>query len=553
MPLHQSILRIALPALLLAAGGAAFAHSEHGTLYVATTGVDAGDCREARKPCKSLMYAISRALKGEQIRVAAGTYEFDRTESVLLVGEMVDIAGGYTTRDGFARRDPEANATFIVGPSTQYRDRLAARGLTLVQDQKGMGLEEAVGDTEEIEDDPRVEAVCSGGQAGPFPCHGVNLLRWVKLSAFSTQPSAGNDIWGFIDLNDRREYAIIGLSNGTGVVEVTKPRQPRVVGTIPGPSTTWRDIKVSQRFDPATQRWRAYAYGTADAVNQGLQVIDLTNLPESVSLAATYREFASAHNLYMSNVNYATGVALPGAKPYIYIAGSNLSRGAFRVLDISDPINPVEVTPPPGNTQYVHDGTSMLLTGARAAECANGHDPCEVFIDFNENTVDLWDVTEKAAPVRLSSTGYPGASYTHSGWWSEDTNYVFIQDELDESNFGVNTQLRTLDIHQLRNPFISNTWVGPTPAIDHNGYAKGNRYYMSNYRHGLTILDISDANDPQEVGNFDTYPANDSTFFNGAWGVYPFLPSGNIVVSDIERGLFILREQSPAEAPAEGR
>jgi choice-of-anchor B domain-containing protein len=398
-----------------------------------------------------------------------------------------------------------------------------------------------------------VQATCTGGMAGTFPCHGVDLLKWVKLSAFSTHPTAANDIWGFRDRNDGREYAIIGLSNGTGVVDVTNPRQPRVVGTIPGPSTTWRDIKISQRFDQATQRWISYAYGTADAVTQGLQVIDLTNLPDSVSLAATYTAFASAHNLYMSNINYANGVALPGAKPYIYIAGSNVSGGAFRILDITDPVQVVEVTPPPRQTQYMHDGSSKLLTGTRAADCAAGHDPCEVMADFNENTVDLWDVTDKAAPVKLSSTPYPGSGYTHSGWWSDDTNFVFVQDELDEANFGVNTQLRTLDVHLLRAPFISNVWVGPTPAIDHNGYVKGNRYYMSNYRHGLTILDISDPNDPQEVGNFDTYPANDSTFFNGAWGVYPFLPSGTLVVSDIERGLFILREQSAGERVARGR
>jgi choice-of-anchor B domain-containing protein len=236
-------------------------------------------------------------------------------------------------------------------------------------------------------------------------------------------------------------------------------------------------------------------------------------------------------------------VALPGLQPFLYIQGSNLSGGAFRTLDLSNPTAPAEVTAPPRRAQYAHDASSFVLRGARAAQCAAGHDPCEVYVDFNENTVDLWDTTDKAAPVQLSSTPYPGSGYTHSGWPTQDTLFLFIQDELDESSFGVNTQLRTLDISQLSAPFVSNIWTGPTAAIDHNGYVKGGAYYMSNYRRGLTILDIADPNDPQERAFFDTYPGNDNAFFNGAWGVYPYLPSGTIVVSDIERGLFVLREQ----------
>src|SRR5262245_20053560 len=98
---------------------------------------------------------------------------------------------------------------------------------------------------------------------------------------------------------------------------------------------------------------------------------------------------------------------------------------------------------------------------------------------------------------------------------------------------------RTLDIA------ISEYTVTRTQAIDHNGYVKGSRFYFANYRRGFTILDVADPNDPHEIAFFDSYPGSDAAFFNGPWGVYPFLPSGTIVVSDIDRGLFILREQNP--------
>jgi choice-of-anchor B domain-containing protein len=113
------------------------------------------------------------------------------------------------------------------------------------------------------------------------------------------------------------------------------------------------------------------------------------------------------------------------------------------------------VIAPSRGQQYAHDATSFVLRGERAAQCAAGHDPCEVYVDYNENTVDLWDTTDKAAPVRLSSTPYPGSGYTHSGWPTRDNMFLFVQDELDEIDFGVNTQLRTMDISDLRAPFIS--------------------------------------------------------------------------------------------------
>jgi choice-of-anchor B domain-containing protein len=170
------------------------------------------------------------------------------------------------------------------------------------------------------------------------------------------------------------------------------------------------------------------------------------------------------------------------------------------------------------------------------------HNPCEILIDYNENTVDIWDVTDKSDPLKLSSTSYENAHYTHSGWWSADKRHVFIHDELDEKDAGLQTTLRVLKIDDLKNPGpIKVVWTGPTRAIDHNGYAKGNLYYISNYLRGLTVLDISNPEQPKQIAFFDTAPEMDINDFGGAWGVYPYRPSGILAVSDIERGLFVLR------------
>ena len=190
----------------------------------------------------------------------------------------------------------------------------------------------------------------------------------------------------------------------------------------------------------------------------------------------------------------------------------------------------------------------MIITDSRTSACAPGHQAsCEIMFDFSESSVEIWDITDSAAPFHISSRPYSGSGYTHSGWYSDDKMYVFIQDELDEQNFGHNTRVRTMDIHDLDNPTISATWDGPTRAIDHNGYTIGNKYYMSNYLRGLTILDITNPNNIQEAAFFDTYPGSNSASFDGAWGVYPYLPSGTLMISDISRGLILVRE--PTSTP----
>ena len=203
----------------------------------------------------------------------------------------------------------------------------------------------------------------------------------------------------------------------------------------------------------------------------------------------------------------------------------------------------------------MHDATSLLITDARAAQCGVGHNPCEVYVDFNENTVDLWDVTDKLAPILLSSTTYSDASYTHSGWPTADQRHIFVHDETEEINRGLFTQIYTMNVDDLLNPFIVGSYQGPDTTTDHNGYTKGNFLYVSHYRRGLVVFDASDPEDLREVASFDTFlaPAANSAGTDGAWGVYPFFPSGTVVISDISNGLFVLRDHAATLAQNAGR
>jgi hypothetical protein len=79
-------------------------------------------------------------------------------------------------------------------------------------------------------------------------------------------------------------------------------------------------------------------------------------------------------------------------------------------------------------------------------------------------------------------------------------------------------------------------------AIPHNLYIKGDQLYVSQYEDGLLVYDISDRLHPRLIAHYDTRPEN-TTYdgFFGNWGNYPWFPSGNIIASDMQNGLFVLR------------
>jgi hypothetical protein len=154
--------------------------------------------------------------------------------------------------------------------------------------------------------------------------------------------------------------------------------------------------------------------------------------------------------------------------------------------------------------------------------------------------VTIVDVTNKANPVLLGEIQYPGAVYSHQGWLTEDRQYFLLGDELDEGSLGIPSTTHVIDVSDLSNPTLAGTFTNGLASVTHNGYVKGDLFFQANYSSGLRIFDISDPVNGNEVAWFDTYPANDDVSYNGMWSVYPYLPSGVIIASDRQNGLFLL-------------
>ena len=133
--------------------------------------------------------------------------------------------------------------------------------------------------------------------------------------------------------------------------------------------------------------------------------------------------------------------------------------------------------------------------------------------------------------------------YIHQGWLTEDHDMFIFNDEEDEEEDHFNTRTYVMDVKDLRNPRYVGHHDGRTEAIDHNLYVKDNYVHQANYRAGYNLLEIDDVENTKftEKGFFDIYPSSNGAKFNGAWSTYPYFPSGNVIVSGIEGGLFVLK------------
>lgn len=383
------------------------------------------------------------------------------------------------------------------------------------------------------------EVACTANRAAGYPCESINLTAFLSIADMAGTLNTGsveaNDLWGWTDSETGREYAILGMDNGTMFIELSTPVSPKVVGFLVTHTvaSSWRDMKV----------YNDYAFIVADAAgNHGIQIIDLKslrNLTDPVRLQETahYDGFGSAHNIV---INEDTGFAYAVGSN----SGGNTCGGGLHMINIQDPVNPVFAgcfaDPNTGYeaTGYTHDAQCVVYAGPDTE-----HQGKEICIGSNETHISIADVTDKSNPVALSKGTYPRSDYIHQGWLSEDQRYFFQDDEGDESSFGGETRTIIWDLEDLDDPVYAGDFFSGVRSIDHNMYARGNYLYQANYTSGLRIWNIADPTNPQFVAYFDTYPDSDADDFFGAWSSYPYFDSGIVIVSSIEEGLFVLSPQ----------
>ena len=330
-----------------------------------------------------------------------------------------------------------------------------------------------------------------------FPAENVSLYSHLSLADLRAE--FAEDCWGYVS-ESGREYAIIGLSQGPGFIEITDPANPVIVDIVNTPNRA-RDMKVYQH----------YVYTSSDG--GALNVIDVSQIDDGIiTLVASFPK-VGPHNLVSDEVS-----------GFLYLAFG----GPLVAVDLTNPELPTFAGIWDGQT---HDAQVVTYTEGKYA----GRQIAFVFAGGSGN-VDIVDVTDKANIFLEGSTSYQNASYTHQGWLSEDRQYLYVSDELDDLG-----RTSMFDVSDLTNPKFIGDFSSTAPtATDHNLYVRDGFIFEANYTSGLRVFNACDPVNPVEVGFFDTHPTDDDPGFSGAWSNYPFYPSGTVIVSDRSGGLFVL-------------
>ncbi|MAQ69898.1 MAG: hypothetical protein CMD23_02245 [Flavobacteriales bacterium] len=334
------------------------------------------------------------------------------------------------------------------------------------------------------------------------------LYQWSDDTGISGDNWVGNiynEIWGFIQ-NDH-EFAVIGTTQGTHIFDVTEPVNSYLVASIDGGSTS-PDV-VHRDFDD----YNGYLYAVADEMNSStLQIMDLSNLPNSVNVVYDSNDIITrAHNIF---IDKGTGL--------MYVCGGKVygNNNYLCIISLENPTNPTYITD--FNTHgYVHDIYVENNIG---------------YLNCGNNGLHIVDFSDLNNPETLGSlTDYPYQGYNHSGWLTEDGNTYVFADE----NHGY--KMKICDVSNPSEININTTLLSDVyeNSIPHNLIIKNDLLYVSHYYDGLWIWDISNPENPTYVASYDTYTESNGTSYKGAWGVYPLLPSGIILVSDMQSGLFI--------------
>ena len=320
-------------------------------------------------------------------------------------------------------------------------------------------------------------------------CEGYNM----QLLGFLPFEQDCSDITGFYQ--DGREFAVIGLQNAASFVDVTDPSNPYEIDRIQGSTSIWRDLKY----------WNRHVYIGTEA-DDGIKIVSVDD-PDNPILVNTITDVDNSHNVYIDSDGY------------LYIVGADIYD--VWIYSLEDPANPSLVGT--WELEYCHD-----------IEVYNNKLYCAAIYTGNFHIVD---VSDKSNPITIAShfTGFNGIS-THDVAVTEDEQYLFTGDE------NLSGHIKVWDISDYSNINLVDEWFTPeyeTHTV-HNLYVRPgtNQLVVSYYADGTRILDISDPTNLEEIAYYDM--SDIEGLYVGNWGTYAYLPSGHIISSDIEQGLFVL-------------
>jgi choice-of-anchor B domain-containing protein len=350
----------------------------------------------------------------------------------------------------------------------------------------------------------------------------AQYLNMEQMANITGMPGGSyNDIWGYID-DEGREYAIIGSSQAINVYDITDCANPTLeLEYLDGNSTIWRDFKSYDH----------YVYGVCDQGSEGLEIINMDNY----SFSQNTTDFLRAHNVFVDE---------PNAR--LYVVGSNTVYEGMIIYDLaSSPGNPslmkkvqLDTLLGVSDNLYIHD----IYVKNNIAYASHGY-----------SGYYIWDVSDVENITLIGNYDENiQTGYNHSSWVGDNGDYAYVAREVPRG-----LPMTVVTLNGNTNPLPSLTFKDPLEAPTytnnrpHNPFVKDDKLFISYYEDGVVVYDLTNPAVPELYGYCDTYLGNNGSGYggngdwHGAWGVYPYFPSGCIVASDLENGLFtmIMKEE----------
>ncbi len=348
---------------------------------------------------------------------------------------------------------------------------------------------------------------------------GVASAAIIQVGQINPVPGAGNDYYGDVwgQTINGTDYAFVGSFGGRGVaiVDLQSPSAPALATHFnpirPGTSSTnevFKDVKVVGDV----------GYFASDN-GGGVYVVGLANPASPTTLsritsATPGGGFNSIHNISVEN-------------GFLYEADSR--TGVVKVFDVSDPTTPTHVQDIAVSSGRIHDVTALngkLYTS-----------------DLNGQTA-IYDVSNVGTTGAASLGSFASGGSTHSNWVTPDGQHLVSARETSNGDIRIYNISDPMNV--LLEASIDRSTIGIDAFSPHNPVVMGDLLYVSWYQAGLQVFDISDPTNPLYLDGFDTFPGVGSTF-DGNWGVYPFLGTDRVLLSDLDSGLFIVDASSVPE------
>ncbi|MEE2888531.1 MAG: choice-of-anchor B family protein [Planctomycetota bacterium] len=318
--------------------------------------------------------------------------------------------------------------------------------------------------------------------------------RVIPVKVITRSGSPGyNDCWGYTT-PDKRDFALLGDSEGIMLVEATDENNITQKGWWTASRNDWRDFT----------NYKQYLYSVSEG-HRGIRVIDMSNPDRPVDRGYVAR----------SSVTHAHNISVDPDSGKLYLSGTNQGVAIFDAK--ANPLNPRFVGT--WRTEYVHD----ICARRGKAYFAAG----------SSGYVRILDAT-KSPTLSLLGSGLTPGNYTHNCWVSEDDKVLCVTDEIG----GGPPHMTIWDISNPRTPVKKGDYIVGTHTV-HNVFTIGRTAYMSHYLDGFHVADLADLSKPLRIGHYDT--SGQLGLYNGCWGVYPFSDNGLVYASDMQRGLFVFK------------